>query len=43
MAIEHGVDGAFGREFDIGGETAQQPLADLPSTQLGCSCFTFRM
>jgi hypothetical protein len=34
MAIEHGMDGAFGGEFDVR-EAAQQPLADLASAPAG--------
>ena len=34
MAIEHGMEGAFGGEFDIG-EAAQQPLADFSSPPAG--------
>jgi hypothetical protein len=30
VAIEHGMDGAFGRDLDIG-ESAEQALSDLTS------------
>jgi len=34
MAIEHGMDGAFGGKWDVG-EAAQQSLADFPSAPTG--------
>src|ERR1700719_2742976 len=34
MAIEHSMDRAFGRQWDVG-EAAQQPLADFASTPAG--------
>src|SRR6266852_5018823 len=34
MAIEHGMDGAFGRNLDVG-EAAAQALADFTSTPAG--------
>jgi hypothetical protein len=34
MAIEHGMNGAFGGKWDVG-EAAQQSLADFPSAPTG--------
>lgn len=42
VAVEYGMDGAFGGNGDIG-EPADQLLADLARAPLECSCFTFRM
>jgi hypothetical protein len=34
VTIEHGMDGAFGRDLDIG-ESAEQALSDLTSAPAG--------
>src|SRR5438067_5313970 len=35
MAIEHGVDGAAGRNLDLTGKATQQTFADLACTPVG--------
>ncbi|HLJ46034.1 MAG TPA: hypothetical protein VKU01_08500 [Bryobacteraceae bacterium] len=34
MAIEHGVNGATGRDFDVMRQSSQQALADLACTPM---------